>query len=193
MPNIKKKLAITVLAATLGGCASTSSVSVVTPGLTPKEDGAWLIFVETPENHHRNVWEEQCVAAWRKKGLIAKAAVMQFPELKQHNEHLISRATAAGFDQLIVIDATGTLLHSPTFQQQAPMLTMRHDQQGTSIKNYRQLANEQAASQYTTAEIHPLRSTGKTLRVNIQSHEANNIKRISRSQCQALVKYITSK
>lgn len=183
---------IPLLATTLAGCASTSAVSTLTPHVKPNNDATWLIFAEAVEPSHQILFEKQCVNAWQKAGLHASAAHQVLPQTQGDNSELIAHAQAAGFDQLIIIDSTSTQLQAPQFSHSLPTISATRDQRGTHVQNYRELAEQPTVGQRTVADIYPLQHTGKATRIQVDSNEANNIKRISRSQCKALATYLVN-
>src|SRR5699024_1623398 len=100
-------LAVAVMAS---GCASTSEVKVISSGYKASAQGSWLIKVESPEEKHRLMWEQQCVKHWQKEGLDGQAAHQVLGE-QNSNENTLNRAAEEGFDHVAILDITSLLLN----------------------------------------------------------------------------------
>lgn len=188
-----RALGVLLLAASLlNGCASTSQITALTQQFTIEPDGKWLIYAQTPEPEQQALLEQECVAAWQQAGLYASATHNTFAQPASTHTALLAEAKAAGYSQLIIIDNSNSQLQAPQFSGQAPTISATRDESGTRVLHFAELSGQARPHQQAVADIYPLNGQQKAARLQVNSHEANNLKRISRSQCKALANFIAA-
>lgn len=175
----------------LGGCANTSEVlsaNSYSSSLTDK----WAIHVDSIELGHRETWEKACLKEWQKLGLSALPTPQDWLDSNTLSA-LLRAAQEAGFDQLVILD-TQALLLTKHQSSQAEINTIEKEINAANnkkIKTYLDQIDQALPEQHINVEIYPLtHAKDKPLHFTLASHEANQLDKIARSQCQALAKFI---
>lgn len=190
-PYLTALSAVLLTSSIISGCASTSEVTALTQQLTIDSAGSWLIYAPIIEPEQQVIVEKECVAAWQQAGLHGRAWHASLPQSAKEPSTMLAEAKAAGFTQLIVIDNSSTQLQAPQFAYSAPTISATRNEQGTRVQHYGELSDQAHPKQQAVVDIYPLNNNNKASRLLVNSHEANNLKRISRSQCKALANFIT--
>lgn len=175
----------------IGGCANTSEVLSAKSYSSSIAD-KWMIHADSVEPEHREIWEKACLQQWQKLGLSAVSA-RQYWQDSGAQSALLRATQEAGFDQLIILDTKALLLskHSPSQPEVNTIEKEIGSANNEKIKTYLDQTDNTLPEQRINVDIYPLTNTNnKPLHLTITSHEANQLHKIARSQCQALVKFI---
>lgn len=185
------RLLVLATAATLTACANTSQVHSQHVYPSTAAD-TWAIHAQTVEPEHRGLWEKACTKAWEKAGLNATPAATLWPNGEVQREHL-EQAKAAGFTQLLVLDTRGLLLSNPYLGEPSTLAYERNSNTGGQgkFKTYRDQVDDNLPQQEVSVEVYPLNgASSKPQHLTVDSHEANELHKIARSQCQALAEFV---
>lgn len=187
----KQKLAILALVLALAACANTSQVHS-TKGYPSQSADKWVIHAETVEPEHRQLWESTCTKAWQKAGIAAEPAFTHWQD-EEIQSSTLEKAQAAGFTQLLVLDTRALLLPQPKSAHPAGNTFEKEFNGGEhkKIKTYRDQVDDSQPQQRISVDVYPLNAAiNKPQRLAVDSHEANQLHKIARSQCQALAEFI---
>ena len=201
---MKTPLSCSLMLATLltVGCASTSQITTHYPegGYTGEISGQKILLAgRTPEGSIREEWEDTCAPILEHAGFRVTRSHRVMPQwYEPGNEALKRWAATHDASMIMVAELTGLLL--APFQQAReyrlnPDAGMAYDpvreEVGviTPIRDYREIRDDPALDQ--SIEVTLFAGNGDALwRGEVDTREANEVKAIARSQCQALVKML---
>lgn len=186
----KQFFIILALVLALGACANTSQV-LSTKQYSSQHSDKWVLHAQTAEPEHRELWESSCVKAWHNAGLSAEPAFKHW-QSQEVQSSTLEQAQAAGFTQVLVLDTRALLL--PQAKSAHPVgNTFEKEFNGGerhTIKTYRDQVDDSQPQQRISVDIYPLATHNKPQRLAVDSHEANQLHKIARSQCKALAEFI---
>ena len=189
------RLCALLVALLLAACANTSDVNVRYAGAEPPGKRL-LLAARTPEEQTRSQWETACAPLLEKAGYSVTRSAQVLPEwYEPGNSALEARAAALDLDVILVAELTGLLLtpfravRETRLNPDAGVHNPVHEDIGslTNLREYREVRDTPPANQ--NIEVTLLTRDGQPLwRGDIETREANSVRAIAHSQCQALIR-----
>lgn len=181
----------------IAGCTSTTRLSThyINNDITPAGKRL-LIAARSPEPGVYRQWETACGDVLGKAGFELQYSHRVLPDWTEKGQAaLLNWATTNHSDLILMVDlAALQLLPLQTdpdgMRTEGSRLSGPHDERGTQItldKTYQEARKAGPVNQNIQPEL--LRADGKPLWSGIaETHEANEVSTIARSQCRALAK-----